>query len=348
MQVASSNLSNHIPAQGQAQRWRRDWHSESDIADRRQLIHHMYVAICATERWRNEALAHKRCYLQIPAFDAAQAQRHSGVEGEVARFRQKARGSVVSRGSYEGEFRNGLPKLGVHKRGFTTTDLLQEEYVNTTSLEQRLQNVARTFVSQRPRQQSQQPQSRPGSAGLPQQMPYLNSSFSSSNTPAPFTQANFAAMMPNAAPQRPDSAGPGQSSQQHSGQLPNGQAQGTQLQNTQRHSLSHASPVLADQPGPVSSMPMASQSMTTAQSPVQNRDQQALVSPSLAQADSNAGMNLAAQQQAAMLRSQQGPTTNGPLMSNGKPALLRGAAARDGAGWAQGPAMVSVHSSHCG
>ena len=215
--------------------------------------------------------------------------------------------------------------------------------MSTTSLEQRLQNVARTFVSQRPRQQSQQPQSRPGSAGLPQQMPYLNNGFSSSNTPAPFTQANFAAMMPNAVPQRPGSAGPGQSSQQHNSQLSNGQAQNAQMQNT-RHSLSHASPVLADQAGPVSSMPMASQSIATAQSPVQNRDQQALVSPSLAQADSNIGnMNLAAQQQAAILRSQQGPTANGPLMSNGKPALLRGAAARDGAGWAQGPAMVSMH-----
>ena len=216
--------------------------------------------------------------------------------------------------------------------------------MSTTSLEQRLQNVARTFVSQRPRQESQQPQSRPGSAGLPQQMPYLNNGFSSSNTPAPFTQANFAAMMPNAVPQRPGSAGPGQSSQQHNSQLSNGQAPSAQMQNTQRHSLSHASPVLADQAGPVSSMPMASQSIATAQSPVQNRDQQALVSPSLAQADSNIGnMNLAAQQQAAILRSQQGPTANGPLMSNGKPALLRGAAARDGAGWAQGPAMVSMH-----
>ena len=46
MQVAS-NLSNHVLAQGQPQRWRRDWHSESDIGDRRQLIQHMYVAICA-------------------------------------------------------------------------------------------------------------------------------------------------------------------------------------------------------------------------------------------------------------------------------------------------------------
>lgn len=223
--------------------------------------------------------------------------------------------------------------------------LQQEEYSNTSSLEQRLQNVARTFVSQRPRQhQTQQPQSRPGSAGLAQQMPsYLSNGFSTGNAQAPFTHANFSAMMPSAVPQRPGSAGPGQSSQQqHSNQLPSGQAQGTQ--NSQRLGMSQASPVLANnQPGPVNSMPMASQSMAAAQSPAQSRDQPNLASPNLATADSNmVNMGLAAQQQAAMLRSQQGPAANGPLMSNGKPALLRGPAARDGVGWAQGPAMVSL------
>ena len=34
----------------------------------------------------SEVFAHKRCYLQIPAFDAAQAERHSGVEGKAAGF----------------------------------------------------------------------------------------------------------------------------------------------------------------------------------------------------------------------------------------------------------------------
>ena len=198
-------------------------------------------------------------------------------------------------------------------------------------------------MSQRPRQQQpQQPQSRPGSAGLPQQMPYLSNGFSSSNTPAPFTQANFAAMMPSMIPQRPGSAGPGQPSQQHPTQLPNGQAQGVQTQSNQRHGLAQASPVLANQPAPGSSIPMAQQSMATAQSPAQSRDQPDLASPSLATADSVGLANAPAQQQAAMLRAQQVPAANAPLMSNGKPALLRGAAARDGAGWAQGPAMVSV------
>lgn len=232
----------------------------------------------------------------------------------------------------------------------TTTCVSQEEYVNTSSLEQRLQNVARTFVSQRPRQQqSQPPHSRPGSAGLAQQMPYLNNGFSTGNPQAPFTQANFSAMMASAVPHRPGSAGPAQSSQQqHSAHLPGGQTQNAQMQSGPRLGMSQASPVLANQPGPANSMPMASQSMNPAQSPAQSRDQPNLASPHLATADSNLGhMAPAPQQQAALLRSQQAPAADGPLMSNGKPALLRGPAARDGVGWAQGPTMVSQCNSCC-
>ena len=59
MQVAS-NLPNHVPAQGQPQRLRRNWHSESDVTERRQLIQHMYVAEGRFDK--AEAVIHKRCY----------------------------------------------------------------------------------------------------------------------------------------------------------------------------------------------------------------------------------------------------------------------------------------------
>ena len=92
-------------------------------------------------------------------------------------------------------------------------------------------------------------------------------------------------------------------------------------------------------------MPMVSQGAIKAQqSPSQSRNQMDLTSPTLGTADTNMGIaaqqQQLQQQQAAMMRAQQGPA-GGPVMSNGKPALLRGAAARDGNGWAQGPGMVS-------
>ena len=101
-------------------------------------------------------------------------------------------------------------------------------------------------------------------------------------------------------------------------------------------------------------MPMVSQGTIKAQqSPSQSRNQMDLTSPTMGTADTNMGVAVhqqqqqqQQQQQAAMMRAQQAPPTGGPVMSNGKPALLRGAAARDGNAWAQGPGMVSSADMH--
>ena len=102
-------------------------------------------------------------------------------------------------------------------------------------------------------------------------------------------------------------------------------------------------------------MPTASQGVIKAQqSPSQSRNQLDLTSPTLATADTNMGVagqqqqqqQHHQQQQAAMMQAPQAPSTGGPVMSNGKPALLRGAAARDGNAWAQGPGMVSSADLH--
>ena len=98
-------------------------------------------------------------------------------------------------------------------------------------------------------------------------------------------------------------------------------------------------------------MPMVSQGAIKAQqSPSQSRNQMDLTSPTMGTADTNMGVAGQQQQQqqqhAAMMRAQQAPPTGGPVMSNGKPALLRGAAARDGNAWAQGPGMVSSADLH--
>ncbi len=94
-------------------------------------------------------------------------------------------------------------------------------------------------------------------------------------------------------------------------------------------------------------MPMAPQGpVKVQQSPTQSRSQLDLTSPTVGQTDANIGsMGLNTQQQLqqqqqGMMRPQAAPTANGPVMSNGKPALLRGAAARDNGAWAQGPSMV--------
>ena len=103
--------------------------------------------------------------------------------------------------------------------------------------------------------------------------------------------------------------------------------------------------------GPSSSMPMAPQGpVKVQQSPTQSRSQLDLTSPTVGQTDANiASMGLSTQQQQQLQQQQQGmmrpqaaPSANGPVMSNGKPALLRGAAARDNGTWAQGPSMVSA------
>lgn len=107
-----------------------------------------------------------------------------------------------------------------------------------------------------------------------------------------------------------------------------------QLQSRPGSALGHSSTA--------GSMPMASQAAVKAQqSPSHSRNQMDLASPTLETADTNMGLAGQQQQQAAMMRAHQAPSAGGPVMSNGKPALLRGAAARDGNGWAQGPAMVS-------
>ncbi|KAL0048475.1 hypothetical protein WJX82_004140 [Trebouxia sp. C0006] len=219
MQVASSlGVTSHVPPQAAPQRWRKEWHSESDYPDRRQLIQHIFHLL--TQRKPNVTQEWKE---KLPDF--------------VKRLEEALYQGAGSK----------------------------EEYVNTNTLEQRLQNVARTFVSSRgPRQQSQTP-SRPGSAGLPQ-MPH----------------------------------------------------------------------------GPVK----------VQQSPTQSRNQLDLTSPTVGQTDANiASMGLNTQQQQqlqqqqlqqqqqGMMRPQAAPSANGPVMSNGKPALLRGAAARDNGAWAQGPSM---------
>lgn len=173
-------------------------------------------------------------------------------------------------------------------------------------------------------------------------MPYLSNGFSAGSAQAPFTQASFAAMMPNTMMQRPGSAGPAQNAPLHSA-APNNQVQSAQMHTVQRPGMPQAA-LGAGHQHANGSMPMVSQATaSTQQSPAQSRNQPDLTSPSLATADSSIGnMNLANQQQAAMLRNQQIPTANGPLMSNGKPALLRGAAARDGGTWTQSPTMVSI------
>ncbi len=104
-------------------------------------------------------------------------------------------------------------------------------------------------------------------------------------------------------------------------------------------------------------MPMAPQGpVKVQQSPTQSRSQLDLTSPTVGQTDANiASMGLSTQQQQqqlqqqqlqqqqqGMMRPQAAPSANGPVMSNGKPALLRGAAARDNGTWAQGPSMVSA------
>ncbi len=46
MQVASTlGVTSHVPPQAAPQRWRKEWHSESDYPDRRQLIQHMWVEL---------------------------------------------------------------------------------------------------------------------------------------------------------------------------------------------------------------------------------------------------------------------------------------------------------------
>ncbi len=103
-------------------------------------------------------------------------------------------------------------------------------------------------------------------------------------------------------------------------------------------------------------MPMAPQGpVKVQQSPTQSRSPLDLTSPTVGQTDGNiASMGLnpqqqqqqqLQQQQQGMMRPQAAPSANGPVMSNGKPALLRGAAARDNGAWAQGPSMVSAYQA---
>ena len=109
-------------------------------------------------------------------------------------------------------------------------------------------------------------------------------------------------------------------------------------------------------------MPMAPQGpVKVQQSPTQSRSKLDLTSPTVGQTDANmASMGLNTkqqqqqlqqqqlqQQQQGMMRPQAAPSANGPVMSNGKPALLRGAAARDNGAWAQGPSMVSGDWACC-
>ena len=231
--------------------------------------------------------------------------------------------------------------------------------MNTNTLEQRLQNVARTFVSSRgPRQHSQQPPSRPGSAtGLPQ-MPHLSNGFSATNTPqSSFTGANgFPAGMANPIQQQQ-----AQQQQQHQAQQQQQQQQQAQQQQQQQtqqrpasamgqnvqlqksmQPVSRPTSALGNAGVPINGMPVQpAASAKTQQSPSQNRNQLDLTSPSLGPDNGLGSIGLAGQQQPGMLRPQQQlPSANGPVMSNGKPALLRGAAARDGGTWAQGPSMV--------
>ncbi|KAL3153391.1 hypothetical protein ABBQ38_011730 [Trebouxia sp. C0009 RCD-2024] len=132
--------------------------------------------------------------------------------------------------------------------------------------------------------------------------------------------------------------------QQRPASAPNpAQLQQGQLQSRPGSALGHSSTA--------GSMPMASQPAVKAQqSPSHSRNQMDLASPTLGTADTNMGLagqqQQQQQQQAAMMRAHQAPSAGGPVMSNGKPALLRGAAARDGNGWAQGPAMVSSTAQH--
>ena len=214
--------------------------------------------------------------------------------------------------------------------------------MNTSTLEQRLQNVARTFVSSRGPRQGSQPPSRPGSAGLSQQMPHING-FTASSTQGGFPQSFVAGNGIPGQQQRQQLQSQHQNQQQHPHQQQqrpasasnSAQLQG-QLQARPDSALGHSSTA--------GSMPMASQPAANAQqSPSQSRNQMDLASPTLGSADTNMGLaGQQQQQQAAMMRAHQAPSAGGPVMSNGKPALLRGAAARDGNGWAQGPAMVST------
>ena len=133
-----------------------------------------------------------------------------------------------------------------------------------------------------------------------------------------------------------------QQQQQRPGSAPGPAQLQAQMQSRPGSALGHSSTA-----GPISSMPMASQAAVKAQqSPSQSNNQMELTSPILGSDPSMGATGTAGQQQqqqqAAMMRAQPAPSANGPVMSNGKPALLRGAAARDGTTWAQGPGMVSA------
>lgn len=187
---------------------------------------------------------------------------------------------------------------------------IQAEYEDVGTLEHRLQQVARSFVSNKSNRQQAQAQSL-SNLGLPQQQP-------SAGAPSLLQQQQMLGLQ-----QRGVS---GLQNGLHPGIAP-GLMPGSSLP----YQIASGSLGANGLPGvrlPGPGMPGASQPL--------------LSSPALGQSVPDSSMGLMGmsplQQQATALRSQAAsPAAVGPLMANGKPAVLRGSAARDqGQQWPPG------------
>ena len=206
---------------------------------------------------------------------------------------------------------------GMHHVQNILPSFLQEEYSDITTLEQRLQQVARTFVSSKNnrQQQAQQQQQRPASAGPPGSQ---GGSAPSASTAAPSVLQ-----------------------QQQGQQLFPGQVPGGLQRNAMLNGLGGPGSLMpgAGMPYQMASAALVANGMSglgsRAMPGIGPQAQPLMSSPALGQPGIDPGMGLIGmsplqQQQAAALRSQAASPAS--LMGNGKPlpaGVLRGSAARD-------------------
>ena len=210
-----------------------------------------------------------------------------------------------------------LQAVGMHHVQNILPSILQEEYSDITTLEQRLQQVARTFVSSKNnRQQHAQQQQRPASAGPPGSQ---GGSAPSASTAAPSVLLQ----------------------QQQGQQLFPGQVPGGPQRNAMLNGLGGPGSLMpgAGMPYQMASTALVANGMSglgsRAMPGVGPQAQPLMSSPALGQPGIDPGMGLIGmsplqQQQAAALRSQAASPAS--LMGNGKPlpaGVLRGSAARD-------------------
>ena len=256
--------------------------------------------------------------LQLSAVCSKEAQCHPGMAGEAPRLCEETGGGVVPQCMQQGAAQTcsrACTLLGCtmcsHPPWF-----LQEEYSDITTLEQRLQQVARTFVSSKNnRQQQAQQQQRPASEGPPGSQ---GGSAPSASTAAPSVLLQ----------------------QQQGQQLFPGQVPGGLQRNAMMNGLGGPGSLMpgAGMPYQMASAALVANGMSglgsRAMPGVGPQAQPLMSSPALGQPGIDPGMGLIGmsplQQQAAALRSQAASPAS--VMGNGKPlpaGVLRGSAARD-------------------